>query len=99
MKDNADANTGPLRKRDEPEPYTYVAGQGPAPAANGNGRAHTNGHARTSVFDFWTALEVLAHRWYWLALGGMLGACAFFYLGNTFIKAKYTATAQLLRND
>ena len=99
MKDTADNNEGSLRKREEP-PESYSAN-----GKNGHANGHTNGAGRAhtasakSKFDFWMALEILAHRWDWLFVGAALFAGLFFYLGWSFIQPKFTATAQLLRYE
>jgi protein involved in polysaccharide export with SLBB domain/capsular polysaccharide biosynthesis protein len=62
-------------------------------------KAPAPGTPKGQVLDFWTALDILANRWHWLAIGGILLAGVFFYLGSNLIKDKWTATAQLRRND
>src|SRR5262249_18332732 len=47
--------------------------------------------------DFWVFLDIFAHRWGWLILGSLLFASGFYYLGQRFIKVKFTASAQLQR--
>lgn len=62
-------------------------------------KAAPPGNPKGQVLDFWTALDILANRWHWLAIGGIILAGAFFFLGSNLIKDKWTATAQLRRND
>ena len=49
--------------------------------------------------DWWVALNLLARRWVWLILGGLLGAAGIFYLAEKIVQPKFTASAQLLRFD
>ena len=62
-------------------------------------KAPASGTPKGQVLDFWTTLDILANRWHWLAIGGIILAGAFFYLGSNLIKDKWTAKAQLRRND
>ncbi|MBC8096158.1 MAG: SLBB domain-containing protein, partial [Akkermansiaceae bacterium] len=67
---------------------------------NGASHARTSGSAASGGFDAWTVVDILARRWHWLIIGGILGGAAFFTLGWMFlIKPKFTATVQLLRYD
>src|SRR5215510_11292036 len=97
MNENAGAESGHLRQRDEalaaegrPEPQQslvyYV------------GRAETHGPP-PGRFDGWVVANVLARRWVWLMFGGLLGALGFFYLAVNYVQPKFTASAQLLRFD
>ena len=47
--------------------------------------------------NYWVLLDILAQRWHWLALAGMLGAAGFFLMSWRYVQPKFTATAQLLR--
>ncbi|HVV02468.1 MAG TPA: hypothetical protein VHH88_13960, partial [Verrucomicrobiae bacterium] len=99
MKENSESHPESIQ-RSEP----YAAGPGAeaaraASATNANGAStHSAGGAMPKV-DFWTALEILAHRWDWLVLGAVLSGAAFFYLAWLVIQPKFTATAQLLRYE
>src|SRR6187401_3051291 len=62
-------------------------------------RAQRNGHSEPHKLDFWMTLDILANRWHWLAIGGILFAGAFFYLGTNLIKEKFTANGQLRRME
>jgi protein involved in polysaccharide export with SLBB domain/capsular polysaccharide biosynthesis protein len=44
-------------------------------------------------------LDLVVQRWHWLILGTACGAACFYLLGVQLIKAKFTATAQLLRYE
>src|SRR4051812_24345007 len=71
------------------------AGNGVFESAN----SRTHETAKSQSLEFWTALDILANRWHWLAIGGIVLAGAFFYLGSNLIKDKWTASAQLMRNN
>jgi len=58
-----------------------------------------NGYHRRKDFDFWSAAEILAHRWHWLIVCGILVAGAFFTLGWFYVQPKFTAVAELLRYE
>jgi len=45
------------------------------------------------------ALDILANRWHWLAVGAIIFAGGFFYLGSNLIKEKFTASGELRRID
>jgi protein involved in polysaccharide export with SLBB domain/capsular polysaccharide biosynthesis protein len=68
-------------------------------STNGNATANGNGYARRKAFDFWTAAEILAHRWHWLVVCGILVAGAFFTLGWFHFQAKFIAVTELLRYE
>ncbi len=61
--------------------------------------ANGNGHARPKHFDVWTALEILAHRWHWPIICGILAGGAFFTLAWFYVTPKFTATTDLLRYE
>jgi|GEM_PF-2943701 len=90
-----DSSAGALQPRDHI--YTPAAG-GPG-QANGSANTERNGHVRSPAFGVWTVLDILASRWHWLVIGGILGSAAFFVLGLYVIKPKFTALAQLLRYE
>ena len=59
-----------------------------------------NGHyRRRKNFDIWSAAEILAHRWHWPIVCGILAAGAFFTLGWYKIQPRFTAIAELLRYE
>lgn len=60
---------------------------------------HSNGHGSRRTIDLWMVLDVLAHRWHWTIIGALLFGAGFFELGSWFFKPKFTAHAQLLRDD
>lgn len=66
-----------------------------------NTRATVNGksHSRPKNFDFWTAAEILARRWHWLIVCGILAGGVFFTLGWFYVQPKFTAVAELLRYE
>src|SRR5207245_11445385 len=47
--------------------------------------------------DVWGFLDIFAHRSAWLILGSRLFDGGFCYLGQRFIKDRFTASAQLQR--
>ncbi len=47
--------------------------------------------------NYWVLLDILAQRWHWLVLGGMVCAAGLFLLSWRYIQPKFTATAELLR--
>jgi protein involved in polysaccharide export with SLBB domain/capsular polysaccharide biosynthesis protein len=61
--------------------------------------ANGNGHARRKTFDFWTGAEILAHRWHWPIVCGILAAGAFFTLGWFYVQPKFSAVTGLLRYE
>src|SRR5579862_2308514 len=73
--------------------------QGTRANVNGSGHARNNGHQRRKVFDFWTVAEILARRWHWPVVAGILAAGAFFMLAWSYVKPRFTATAELLRYE
>src|SRR5437879_4716945 len=99
MKENFDENPGPVRKRADEAQEPYAAND----ARPGNGyavaRPATNGHAPKTRLDAWSVFDLLARRWYWMVLGSAVCAGAFFLLGDSLVKEKFTANAQLLRYE
>src|SRR5438552_2339205 len=96
MNEKFDENPGPLGKKADQEPRDSIPVEARPIAAARNIQA--NGHAPSpKPFDFWVAADLLAHRWGWLFLGGLIFAAGFSYLGWRHITPKYTATANLLR--
>src|SRR5215472_13555003 len=77
------------------EGATHISGsqrrEGPQPGPRKPGPDHQKAP------NYWVMLDILAQRWHWLALAGMLGAAGFFLMGWRYCQPKYTATAQLLR--
>src|SRR5262245_26632084 len=69
-----------------------------APQNSTNG-FHNNGHRPQAKVDFWVVIDALTHRWHWLAIGAILFGAGFFQLGSWYFKPKFTANAQLLRDD
>ena len=63
-------------------------------AANGNGD-----YRRRKNFDFWSAAEILAHRWHWPIVCGIIIAGAFFTLGWFKVKPSFTAVTSLMRYE
>src|SRR5437879_3737101 len=97
MNDEINANDG------LPRPGNNQRSQGPIRVdvhalARPRPEAH---HAQPSQrpVDMWVFLDIFAHRWVWLILGSLLCAGGFFYLGQRFIKVKFTASAQLQRDE
>ena len=68
-------------------------------AQSAQAQTRINGHTRAPAVGFWVAVDLLIHRWIWLALGALAGTGAFFLLGSHLIKPKFTASAQLLRYE
>src|SRR5579862_8993990 len=68
---------------------------------NGNGYARNpaSGYPRRKLFNFWTVAEILARRWHWPVVTGILAAGAFFTLGWYRVQPRFTATAELLRYE
>lgn len=92
MKEEFDENAGSSASRGEGH---YNSSNGTAGATlNGNGYYH-----RRKNFDFWSAAEILAHRWHWFIVCGILAGGAFFTLGWFYVQPKFTAVAELLRYE
>src|SRR5262245_5157391 len=94
MNDNFDENAGPFRPGDSSESNGFDPRSRYSSRSAGHSQA--NGHQRAPVINFWVAVDLLAHRWGWIALGALLCTAGFFYLGSQMIKPKFTASAQLL---
>jgi uncharacterized protein involved in exopolysaccharide biosynthesis len=96
MKQNTDANesSGASKGANPNNP----AEEFKKSSVNGNGSHYQkNGHSTPAALNFWIALDVLANRWHWMAVGGILLAGTFFYLGSNLIKEKFKASGQLQR--
>ena len=99
MKDDAEKHAGAVRKRAEENPDGLFFGTPVEPSENGWHSAGRASEPAPKPLDFWIALDILLQRWYWLALGAILCAAGFFYLGSKVVKPKFTASAQLLRSE
>jgi len=97
-------NGGPVGLPRKQDPY------GAGADAEGRPRAKTNGYgecdrtrvhsvARGGGVDAWTIIDLLMKRWYWLLLGTAIGGVGFCALGWYLVKPKFTATAQILRQE
>ncbi|HXS69736.1 MAG TPA: polysaccharide biosynthesis/export family protein [Candidatus Polarisedimenticolia bacterium] len=64
-----------------------------ASGRNGKGRP------RGKIIDFWTAAEILARRWHWPIVCGIIAGGIFFTFAWLYIQPKYTAVASLLRYE
>jgi protein involved in polysaccharide export with SLBB domain/capsular polysaccharide biosynthesis protein len=98
MNENSDAREGDFRKGEssaEDRPLNHPR----KPAQNATNGFHTNGHRSQPKVDFWVVVDSLTHRWHWLAIGALVFGAAFFELGSWYVKPKFTANAQLLRDD
>jgi protein involved in polysaccharide export with SLBB domain/capsular polysaccharide biosynthesis protein len=77
------------------EGATHVSGsqrrEGPQPGPRKPGPDHEKAP------NYWVLLDILAQRWHWLAVAGMLCAAGFFLMSWRYCQPKFTATAQLLR--
>ena len=92
MKEDFDENGGSAESR----------GDGQFNSRNGTAGATLNGnrpYSRRKTFDFWSAAEILAHRWHWPIVCGILAAGAFFTLGWFYVQPKFTAMVELLRYE
>lgn len=96
MKDNLNANAGPLGRPNPGAAPEYSAGESPR---NGHSSFQTNGHSPSKPFNMWVALDLLAPRWHWLVLGTILCGGLFYLLGWYVVRPKFTANAQLIRYD
>lgn len=98
MSENSDAHDGAFRREENSaeEPSSNHYQQTTKGSANG---FHVNGHRSPSKIDFWVVMDALGHRWHWLVIGALVFGAGFFELGSWFIKPKFTANAQLLRDD
>jgi len=98
MNENSDAREGAFRRGDSAEEQSLNPRENPAQSSAANG-VHANGRRSHPKVDFWVALDALTHRWYWLVIGALLFGAGSFVLGSWYIKPKFTANAQLLRDD
>src|SRR5215468_4726456 len=98
MNDNSDPREGAFR-RGENSAEGHSPNSHPNHAHNSTNGIHTNGNRPNSKVDFWVVVDALTHRWHWLAIGAILFGAGFFELGSWYIKPKFTANAQLLRDD
>jgi protein involved in polysaccharide export with SLBB domain/capsular polysaccharide biosynthesis protein len=98
MNDNSDAREAAFRRGENPAEGNFPNSH-PNHVHNSTNGFHSNGHRSHSKVDFWVVVDALTHRWHWLAIGAILFGAAFFELGSWYIKPKFTANAQLLRDD
>ena len=100
MKDNLNGNSPPLGKRGEREPDADSSGvDARISSTDGQARNAPRGHPSANPFSFWILMDLLAQRWHWVAVGSAVCAAAFYLLGWHLIKPKFTAEAQLFRNE
>jgi polysaccharide biosynthesis/export protein len=98
MNENSDAREGASRRgENSAEQHSFNHHQKPTPSST-NG-FQINGHRSQPKVDFWVVVDALTHRWHWLAIGALVFGAGFFELGSWYIKPKFTASAQLLRDD
>lgn len=62
-------------------------------------RVELNGHAPAAAIGFWTIADLVARRWHWLVIGGILGFAGIFELTWLYLPPKFTALTQLLRYE
>src|SRR5438874_12909041 len=98
MNDNSDAREEAFRNG-ENSADGHPSNSHPKSSQNSTNGFHANGHRPQSTVDFWVVVDALTHRWHWLAIGAILFGAGFFELGSWYIKPKFTANAQLLRDD
>jgi protein involved in polysaccharide export with SLBB domain/capsular polysaccharide biosynthesis protein len=98
MNGNSDAREGAFR-RGENSADEHPLNHHQKPAQNSTNGFHANGPRSQSNVDFWVVVGALTHRWHWLAIGAILFGAGFFELGSWYFKPKFTASAQLLRDD
>jgi capsular polysaccharide biosynthesis protein len=93
--------------------YSALALPGPGETSpgNSNGRGNGNGHGmvssngtpgaahRPQPVDPWVIAEAVVKRWYWLVLGGAVGAVAAVALGEMLWRTSYTANVRLVRQE
>jgi protein involved in polysaccharide export with SLBB domain/capsular polysaccharide biosynthesis protein len=97
MNGNSDAGEGAFRRGENfADEHSHNHQK---PAQNSTIGFHTNGHRSQSKVDFWVVVDALTHRWHWLAISAIVFGAAFFELGSWYFKPKFTASAQLLRDD
>ena len=98
MNENSDAREGAFRRQENfAEDHSLNHHQ--KPLQNSTSGFYANGHRPQSKVDFWVVIDALTHRWHWLAIGAILFGAGFFELGSWYFKPKFTANAQLLRDD
>src|SRR5690349_7083314 len=97
MSENFDENAGPFRQSDSSKRNGFDPAS--SYSTGSAAQSHANGHQRAPIINFWVAMDLLIHRWVWIALGAVLCSGGFFFLGSEMIKPKFTASAQLLRYE
>ncbi len=100
MKDNSDAESGPLNNGHGHA--TPPGGQSNGPARTSGAAAprnHLNGEKPDGKISFWFLLDVLLQRWWWMAAGAVICGTLATLLGVRVVHPRFTATAQLLRYD
>jgi protein involved in polysaccharide export with SLBB domain/capsular polysaccharide biosynthesis protein len=98
MNENSDAREGAFRREENSAEENTINHQQKSWQNSTNG-FHSNGHRPQSKVDFWVVVDALTHRWHWLAIGAIVFGAGFFELGSLYFKPKFTANAQLLRDD
>src|SRR5882672_5086013 len=98
MNENSDAREGGFR-RPENSADEHSLHHHQKPAQNSTNGFHASGHRAQPKVDFWVVVDALTHRWHWLAIGAIVFGAGFFQLGSWYIRPKFTANAQLLRDD
>jgi len=98
MKETYEGNAGPLRRR-EPDYYSHQGSGGHRSPEDPDHAVHTNGHVRNPGFSLWTVADLLTVRWTALLVGFLLGAAVFALWGARLFKPKYTAIAQMVREE
>ena len=71
----------------------------PKPANGSANGFRGNEHRSQPKIDFWVVVDALTHRWPWLVIGALIFGAGFFELGSWYFKPKFTATAQLMRDE
>jgi len=98
MNENSDAREGAFRNgENSADERSSNHHQKPANGLANGFRA--NGHRSEAKVDFWVVVDALTHRWHWLFIGALVFGAGFFQLGSWYFKPKFTAHAQLLRDD
>src|SRR5260370_10940578 len=98
MNENSDAREGTFRRGENPADDQSLNHHQKSPQNSTDG-FHSSGHRPQSKVDFWVVVDALTHRWHWLAIGAILFGAGFFELGSWYFKPRFTAHAQLLRDD
>src|SRR5689334_18829613 len=98
MNDNSDSREGTFHRGENPAEGSSPNSH-PNRAQNSTNGFYTNGHRSHSKVDFWVVVDALTHRWHWLAIAAILFGAGSFELGSWYFKPKFTANAQLLRDD